>query len=96
MRAAFFFSGNKDLHGRGLLSTRSLTRTQSNAEGCHCISHRGAHGYQVWITANDPAIAANWEAIGYTTRVRHLATDLESYKAYWFCVSAIGSAGEGA
>jgi hypothetical protein len=22
-------------------------------------------------------------------------TDLESYKAYWFCVSAIGAAGEG-
>ncbi|MBK8499345.1 MAG: fibronectin type III domain-containing protein [Flavobacteriales bacterium] len=56
----------------------------------------GAHGYQVWMTASDPAVAANWEAIGYTTRVRHLVTTLESYKAYWFCVSAIGTAGEGA
>ena len=27
---------------------------------------------------------------------RHEVTDLESYKAYWFCVSAIGTAGEGA
>ena len=56
----------------------------------------GAHGYQVWMTDKDPAIEANWQAIGYTTRVRHTVSDLESLKAYWFCVSAIGSAGEGA
>lgn len=56
----------------------------------------GAHGYQVWMTDKDPAIEANWEAIGYTTRVRHSVSELESFKAYWFCVSAIGSAGEGA
>ena len=31
-----------------------------------------------------------------TTRVRHTVTDLESYKASRFCVSAIGTAGEGA
>lgn len=37
----------------------------------------------------------NWEAIGCTTRAGHLVTDLESYKATWFCVSAIGAAGEG-
>ena len=35
-------------------------------------------------------------AIGYTTRVKHLVSDLESHKAYFFCVSAIGTAGEGA
>lgn len=34
--------------------------------------------------------------LGYTTRVRHSVTDLESLKAYWFCVSAIGTAGEAA
>ena len=56
----------------------------------------GAHGYQVWMTDKDPAVDANWSAIGYTTRVKHLVTDLASYKAYWFCVSAIGTAGEGA
>ena len=59
-------------------------------------SVHGAHGYQVWMTDKDPAIEANWQAIGYTTRVRHNVTGLESLKAYWFCVSAIGSAGEGA
>jgi hypothetical protein len=55
----------------------------------------GAHGYQVWMTDQDPATSKNWQAIGFTTRVSHLVTDLESYKAYWFCVSSIGVAGEG-
>jgi len=59
-------------------------------------SVHGAHGYQVWMTAEDPAISNSWQAVGYTTRVRHMITALESYKAYWFCVSAIGTAGEGA
>ena len=48
------------------------------------------------MTDKDPAIEANWQAIGYTTRVRHTVSDLDSLKAYWFCVSAIGTAGEGA
>ena len=30
-----------------------------------------------------------------TTRITHLVDSLESFKAYWFCVSAIGTAGEG-
>jgi hypothetical protein len=59
-------------------------------------SVHGAHGYQIWMTDQDPAVKASWQAIGYTTRVSHTVTDLESYKAYWFCVSAIGAAGEGA
>ncbi len=59
-------------------------------------SVHGAHGYQVWMTDKDPALHGSWEPIGYTTRVKHMVTDLESYKAYFFCVSAIGSAGEGA
>ncbi len=59
-------------------------------------SVHGARGYQLWVSEKDPEIAANWQAIGYTTRVTHLVTDLESYKAYFFCVSAIGTAGESA
>lgn len=59
-------------------------------------SVHGAHGYQVWMTDKDPAIGANWEPVGYTTRVRYKVEGLESYKAYWFCVSAIGTAGESA
>ncbi len=58
-------------------------------------SEHGAHGYQVWMTDKDPTLEANWTAVGYTTRVSHLVDSLESYKAYWFCVSAIGTAGEG-
>ncbi len=56
----------------------------------------GAHGYQVWMAEKDPAVDGSWTAIGYTTRVKHLVSDLESHKAYFFCVSAIGTAGEGA
>ena len=56
----------------------------------------GARSCQMRITDKDPAIDGNWQAIGDTTRVSNLVTELESYKAYWFCVSAIGSAGEGA
>lgn len=59
-------------------------------------SVHGARGYQMWISESDPAVSANWQAIGYTTRVKHVVTDLESYKAYFFCVSAIGTAGESA
>lgn len=59
-------------------------------------SVHGARGYQVWMTDKDPETGSAWTAIGYTTRVRHLVTDLESYKAYWFCISAIGAAGESA
>lgn len=59
-------------------------------------SVHGARGYQVWTTDQDPATGGKWQPIGYTTRVSHLITDLESYKAYFFCVSAIGAAGEGA
>jgi len=56
----------------------------------------GATGYQLWMTDKDPEVHNSWQAIGYTTRVKHMVTDLESYKAYWFCVSAIGTAGESA
>ncbi|MCB9194216.1 MAG: fibronectin type III domain-containing protein [Flavobacteriales bacterium] len=58
-------------------------------------SVHGARGYQVWMTDKDPTLEANWQAIGYTTRVTHLVDSLDSFKAYWFCVSAIGTAGEG-
>lgn len=58
-------------------------------------SVHGAHGYQVWMTGSDPNVAADWQPIGYTTRVTHLVKELESFKSYWFCVSAIGVAGEG-
>lgn len=30
------------------------------------------------LTASDPSIGANWQAIGYTTRGSHQVTDLKS------------------
>jgi len=59
-------------------------------------SVHGAHGYHVSMTATDPAVPGNWEVIGFTTRVRHMVTALESYKAYWFAVTAISVDGESA
>lgn len=80
-------------------TTKDLQARFTNRRGDVDLRWRtvhGAHGYQVWMTDKDPAIEANWQAIGYTTRVSHSVSGLESLKAYWFCVSAIGSAGEGA
>jgi hypothetical protein len=57
---------------------------------------RGAHVYNVLMSATDPSVAANWEPMATTTRTRYHAQDLEPYKAYWFAVSAIGAAGESA
>jgi hypothetical protein len=78
--------------------TRNLMVRMTNGKGALELRWRhvhGAYGYQVWMTDSDPNVEANWQAIGYTTRASHLVSDLESLKAYWFCVSAIGSAGEG-
>ena len=59
----------------------------------------GVHGrraYNVYVTEQDPASATpNWTLVGVTSKVSFLADNLEPYKAYWFCVSAIGSLGEG-
>ena len=55
----------------------------------------GAQGYQVWMAEQDPAEGGSWRQLAYTVRASHLVEHLESYKAYWFCVSAIGTAGEG-
>ncbi len=42
-------------------------------------------------------MGANRDAPGMAiTKTRHLLVGLESFKAYWFCVCAIGAAGEGA
>lgn len=80
--------------------TRQLTARITNLRGeveLRWRSVHGAHGYQVWMTSEDPATpGAKWEAIAYRTQVSHVVTDLESFKAYWFCVSAIGTQGEGA
>lgn len=56
----------------------------------------GRRAYHVYVTEQDPTLpGAEWMLTGVTSKVRFLADSLVPYKAYWFCVSAIGSLGEG-
>ena len=63
------------------------------------IRHKGVHGahiYKVFQSNVDPATgAAEWKLVLESTRIRNVITGLESYKPYWFCVSAVGVNGEG-
>lgn len=54
---------------------------------------RGAHLYQVYVNALDPADEGKWEMSGITTKSRHLVSGLETGKFYWFRVQAVGTAG---
>ncbi|MBK9149239.1 MAG: fibronectin type III domain-containing protein [Flavobacteriales bacterium] len=71
-----------------------MTGKQGEAEVVWTAQH-GADAYHVRITDKDPNIQAEWQVVGITTKSRFMLTDLESYKAYWVSVSAIGAAGEG-
>lgn len=52
--------------------------------------------YHVYVTDQDPSLpGTTWTLTGVTSKTRFTADSLEAYKAYWFCVSAIGSLGEG-
>lgn len=56
----------------------------------------GRRAYTIYMTEQDPtSVNANWTLVGVTSKVSFLADNLEPYKVYWFCVSAIGSLGEG-
>lgn len=56
----------------------------------------GARGYVLRMTDKDPELHNDWTVAGYSTRVTQMVEGLESYKAYWFSVSAIGAAGASA
>jgi hypothetical protein len=57
----------------------------------------GSKSYQVWQTETDPAEASvQWTPVASTTKVRLLVNGLVSFKAYWFCVEALGAEGAGA
>ena len=56
----------------------------------------GATGYHVWITDKDPELHNAWTSRTFTVRGNAVIDGLESFKAYWFCISAIGAVGEGA
>ena len=57
-------------------------------------SSRGAHSYQLLMATSDPAVNANWKQIAITTKVRYIVSGMESYKAVWFAVVAIGAKNE--
>lgn len=78
--------------------TKELVAEPTNSKGIVELRWRrvrGAYSYRVWITDSDPNVHANWTELGITTRAGHFVPNLESYKPFWFKVSAIGSAGEG-
>ncbi len=57
----------------------------------------GAYSYQVYRTETDPAESAVvWTPVVATTKTRIKVNGLTSFKAYWFCVQALGSEGAGA
>lgn len=57
---------------------------------------RGVDAFRLHISTTDPAQGAQWEELAITTKGRYMVVDLESYKGYWFGVTAIGAAGESA
>lgn len=59
-------------------------------------SIKEASMYQVWMTDSDPVTNPNWTPVSVTTKITASVDNLTSYTAYWFSVSAINSAGEGA
>jgi len=58
-------------------------------------AQRGADSYEVKITDKDPLSHNDWQVMAITTKARHTLTGLESFKAYWVSVSAIGAGGKG-
>ncbi len=53
--------------------------------------------YLVYISETNPIEPGHtWSLQGVTSKVKHAVEGLVPYKAYWFCVSAVGSLGESA
>ena len=81
--------------GTPLLTTARMTGRPGEAD-LRWTGVRGRRVYHVYVTEQDPALpGVEWTLTGVTSRTRFVADSLVPYKAYWFCVSAIGSAGEG-
>lgn len=60
-------------------------------------SEPGAYSYQGFQSETDPTLpGVVWTPILATTRTRAKVNGLVPYKAYWFCVQALGADGAGA
>ena len=56
----------------------------------------GAHYYKMYRSETNPNVGvAKWELVDSTTRVRNFLKGYESFKPFFFCVSAVGVNGEG-
>jgi hypothetical protein len=88
-------SSNPEPTGTPLLYTARLTGKTGQLElRWKAVANRRA--YHVFITEEDPgAKDPQWTPIATTGKVRHMVDGLVPYKAYWFCVSAVGALGEG-
>lgn len=56
---------------------------------------RGARMYQVYMCSGDPAVLANWQVVGVSSKTRHTVSDLAANTFFNFRVTALGRVGEG-
>jgi len=76
-------------------SVVAMATTSSGEIEFRFSSVHGAHFYKMFQADTDPNLGkAEWKLVSETTRVRNIITGLDSFKAYWFCASAIGVNGE--
>ena len=89
-------SSNPEPTGTPLLYTARMTGKTGQLE-LHWKAVTNRRAYHVFISEQDPGTNdAQWTTIATTGKVRHMVEGLMPYKAYWFCVSAVGSLGESA
>ncbi|MBP6310686.1 MAG: fibronectin type III domain-containing protein [Flavobacteriales bacterium] len=82
------------LPGTPEIKIAKMTGKQGQAQ-LRWTGENGTSAYHVWMTDKDPAEFSSWAVVAITTKVNHTVDNLESYKPYWFAISAIGAAGEG-
>jgi len=89
-------SGPPQLMGTPLMQAARMTGRHGEVE-LRWSGVANRRTYQIYVTDQDPSGHDEvWTLTGITGKITHRITDLEPYKAYWFCVSAVGALGEGA
>ena len=54
----------------------------------------GAHEFEVQRNDGDPAVEADWNVVGFTTKSKFLDQGLTSGSVHWYRVRARGTAGD--
>jgi hypothetical protein len=89
-------SGPPQLMGTPMMKAARMTGRHGEVE-LRWSGVANRRTYQIYVTDQDPSGPdVSWTLTGVTGKISHLITALEPYKAYWFCVSAVGALGEGA